>query len=59
MKFKIIKRHYGHSIFQIETKKYCISILFWVSGKWDKWQIKKGFYVNTIKMHPIEFSIYF
>jgi hypothetical protein len=43
---------------EIKIKKISIVILFWNTKKWDKWEIKKGFYNKTYKLHPIEFTIY-
>lgn len=59
MEIRLIKRYKAFPLVQIDSKKYCFNILFWVSGKWEKWRIKKGFYVTVYKFHPFEMAIYY
>ena len=59
MKIEVIERYMDFPLVEIKIKKISIVILFWNTKKWDKWEIKTGFYSKTYKFHPLEFIIYF
>ncbi len=59
MKVRVIPVYEGFPLIDIKTKKYSICILLWIKGKFKSWNIKKGFYNTTVKMHPMEFTIYY